>query len=140
MHNVDAVYCYCWSSVVCLCVCLFVGHDCESFKTAEPIKMPFGKERLAWAKQPSIGLGSHWRHLANTVDRSVRRRRYGLSLPCKAINRSTVYYVIFDTSLCVNKILYRYTLKFFLFIGQKIKLPAVVWRLIIVLCKTLHCV
>jgi len=57
MHNVDAVYCYCWSSVVCLCVCLFVGHDCESFKTAEPIKMPFGKERLAWAQATKYWIG-----------------------------------------------------------------------------------
>jgi len=32
-------------------------------------------------KEPCIRLGWHWRHQANTIDRSVMRRRCGLSLP-----------------------------------------------------------
>ena len=36
--------------------------------------------RFAWAKEHVTGVmgGTHWRHLANTLDRSVRRRRYSL--------------------------------------------------------------
>ena len=39
MQCIDATYCY-HCSMVCVCVC--VGHNCESDKTAELIEVPFG--------------------------------------------------------------------------------------------------
>jgi len=38
---------------------LSVGHDRERCKMTEPIEMPFGGS-------------AHWRHLMNTIERSVR--------------------------------------------------------------------
>jgi len=45
MHSTDAVYCYIWSGVVCvsLCLCVCVLSTPVSLaKTAEPIDMSFG--------------------------------------------------------------------------------------------------
>lgn len=61
-----------------LCVCLCAGHSlklCDNLCTdrdcLEQIRVGQG------ARDGGNG-GTHWRHLANTLDRSVRRRRYSL--------------------------------------------------------------
>jgi len=45
-------------------VCLFVGHDREPCKTAEPIEMPFGGW-LMWAQGTTYSMGS-------SSDKSIR--------------------------------------------------------------------
>ena len=61
----DAVCC-----VICVSVCLSVGHYGEPYKMAEPIEMPFGGEegRQTHGDQRNHALdeGVQWRHLANT--------------------------------------------------------------------------
>jgi len=48
-------------------------------KTAEPIKTPYGMEQTRVSPRNHVSIlhvvGADWRHLANTTDRSVRRRR-----------------------------------------------------------------
>jgi len=44
-------------------------------KTAETIEMPSGRQACVGARNR---VGSHWRHLTNTTDRSAK---FGLSLP-----------------------------------------------------------
>jgi len=61
-------------------VCEFVA------TTAERTDMPFGGGRGEEFRGPTnhvslLDGGAHWRHLVKTVDRSVRQRRCGLSLP-----------------------------------------------------------
>ena len=48
-----------------------VGHDRNRAKTAEPIEIPLGKSEL----ELCIRWRVLWRHLENTIDRSVRLRR-----------------------------------------------------------------
>jgi len=53
---------------------LAVGHTGEPCQMAESIEMPFGGRRV-WAHGATIGYGAHWHHLANTIDRLLRRRQ-----------------------------------------------------------------
>ena len=48
-----------------------VGHDRNRAKTAEPIEIPLGKSEL----ELCIRWRVLWRHLENTMDRSVRLRQ-----------------------------------------------------------------
>ena len=41
-------------------------------KTTEPIVTPFWARLAQWAPKTCIKCGAHWRHLANTIDPSVR--------------------------------------------------------------------
>jgi len=71
----DAAYCYVRSGVVCLyvyvvSVSVFVT-AMSLAKTAEPIKMPLGKQTRVGLRNHVLDGGSHWRHMANMIDRSV---------------------------------------------------------------------
>ena len=52
-----------------LCVHLCVGRTGEPCKTAEPIEVPVGGADSCRPKEPYLGKGEHWRHLANTIER-----------------------------------------------------------------------
>jgi len=57
--------------VVCLSVCLSVGHDRESCKNAaEPIAMPFRKLTRVSPRNHVLDGGTYGRHLANNIERS----------------------------------------------------------------------
>ena len=75
-----------------LCVCCTVGHDRKPRETAEPIEMPFWSlggggqpGRLAYS---SSNHATHWRHLSNVMDRSLRRLQCQPMLPSLYSNLS----------------------------------------------------
>ena len=69
----NAAYC-CSRNGRCLplCVCAYVAITTASFaKTSERIDMLSGGNPRG-PKEPSIDGGAHWRHLASTIDRTLR--------------------------------------------------------------------
>jgi len=74
MHSIDAAY-FCARLSVCMSVTTM-----SPAKTDEPIEMPFGKQTRVGPRNQVTDGAVHWRHLVNTIDRSVRRLRCGLSL------------------------------------------------------------
>jgi len=67
---IGAAYCYRWSTVVCLSVCLS-GIVLSLAKTAEQIEMPLGLWTRVGQRKHVLGGGAHWRHLAKTTEPST---------------------------------------------------------------------
>jgi len=81
IHSMDVAWFYWRSGVIFLGVCLVVT-TMSPAKTAEPIEMAVLPVQTRVGPRNLVLDGStHWRHLVNAMDRSVRRRRCGLSLP-----------------------------------------------------------
>jgi len=67
MRSIDAVYCYTDAvTVVCLCLCVVAETD-------EPIEVSSGWDSRGPQNHVLDGF-EHWRHLANAMELSVRRR------------------------------------------------------------------
>ena len=64
--------CVCHGIVLSVCVsaCL-LGTRVSPVKRFNPSEIMFGAD-LRWPKEPCTSRVAHWRHLANTTDRSVR--------------------------------------------------------------------
>ena len=48
----------------------------SSAKTAEPIEVPFGGQTCVGLRNHELDDGAHWRHMANTVERSRESVRH----------------------------------------------------------------
>jgi len=82
------------TDVVAWSMCLCVRHRDEPCRTVKPIMMPLGRHTHVGSRNHAcISWGAHWRQLANTINRSVRRQICGLSLPLL---------VTINTALCTS--------------------------------------
>jgi len=60
LRGKEADYCKVWGLSATSC-----------WKTAEPIEMPFGMWTQVRPRKHDVVGGSHWRHLANTIEPSM---------------------------------------------------------------------
>jgi len=78
-HRMHAVHrcvrsiatCVAWPVCVSVCILVLVTTVFSSTETGEPIEVPFG----VWTRvgpRNRVSGGVHWRHLPNTIERSVR--------------------------------------------------------------------
>jgi len=95
MHRTDAAYCYrrVTSFVVLLCVCVcacvwyLVGYTGEPYRTNESIEMLFGGQIYVGPSNRILDGGTHWRHVANTIERPV----HGGNATVRQITLTTCY-------------------------------------------------
>jgi len=63
---------------VALCMVCVFGTQLHCAKTAEPIEMLFGRPTCFGRRNHILDEGSHWRNLANMMDRPLWRLQGGI--------------------------------------------------------------